>query len=299
MTLSVVNHIEVAREFQRIQIHEQNAANEDKTTLGKWSKGQEARLLTDSNDMLTLRPPKSHNSPAASELDPEDHRSEERRPNKEAKVNWVRKPPTIKPAKLNHTKSKKRPQKFPTADSKYRVKSPWQRFQKKPEPLKPVPQKTSEKTRALIRRDRSAAISEEKSMFCFGLPEPETHYPNIVPDKKSADAPKRNVRHEVAYTRNTRPISSSSNSSGTEPQRRGNFAELKEQYQRIRSRKRLTLSKNKEQSSSQMAENLQWPGDKGELVQRRRFSKHTLEDFGGTQGDVLGTFNSNNVNNRS
>jgi len=296
MALSAVNHFEAAREFKRI--HEQNMANEDKTTLSKWRKGQEARLLTDSNEMLTLHPPELHKSPAASELDPEDHRSEERRPNKETKVKWVRKPKTIRPPKLNHSKSKKRPQRFVAGDSGYRVKSPWQRIQKnEPEPLKPVPQKTSEKTRAMIRRDRTAAISEEKSMFCFGLPEPETHYPVLVPDKKSSDAPSRNVRHEVAYTRNTRPISSSSNSSGTEPRRRKKFAELKEQCQRVVSRKRL-VSNNKEQSSSQIAENFQWAGDKDELVQRRRFSRHTMEDFGGTLREVLGPCNSNNVNNR-
>jgi len=296
MALSAVNHFEAAREFQRI--HQQNRAYEDKTTLRKWRKGQEARLLTDSNDMLTLRPPKQQKSPTASELDPEDYRSEERRPTKEAKVKWIRKSTTIRPPKINHSKSKKRPQRVVKAESGYQVKSPWQRLQRqKLSPLKPVPQKTSEKTRAMIRRDRSAAVSEEKSIICFGLPEPETHYPTIVPDKKSVDAPGRNVRHEVAYTRNTRPISSSSNSSGTEPRRR-RILELKEQTKRVSSRKRLALSKNKEQSSSQIAENLQWAGDEEAPAQRRRFSRHTLEDFGGTLGEVLGPCNSNNVNYR-
>lgn len=294
MAINAVNHFEAAREFHRLN---EAAAVQDKKALGKWRKGLEARLLTDSNEMLTLRPPRPHDDPTVSELDPEDHRSEERRPNKEVKGKRVRKSTKVRPPKIHNSKSKKRPQRFATGDSGYKVKSPWQRFhQEKLQPLKPVPQKTSEKTRAMIRRDRSAAHSEEKGMFCFGLPEPETHYP-IVPDKKSADVPSRNVKHEVAYTRNTRPISSSSNSSGTEPRRRRNFTELKEQSQRINSGKRLQ-SRNKEQCSSQIAENLQWLGEKDEpLVQRRRYSRHTLEDFGGSLGEVLGPSNSNNVNN--
>jgi len=253
MVLNAVNHFEAAREIQRL--NEQHAAN-DHPVLGKWRKGQEARLLTDSNEMLTLRPPRPHKSPAASELDPDDHRSEERRPHKEAKPRQARKHTKVRPPKMNNPKGKKRPQRFGSGDSGYKVKSPWHTIHQDPQPLKPVPQKTSEKTRALMRRDRNAnaALSEEKTFF-FGLPEPEIHYP--ADQILKTDDPSRNVKHEVAYTRNTRPISSSSNSS-TEARRRRRFGEFKEQPRKAGAWKHASLNRNtKEQCSSQIAENLQ------------------------------------------
>jgi len=165
MVLNVVNHFEAAREFQRLNVPEQA---DDKSALRKWKKGQEARLLTDNNELLTLHPPELNKSPVTSELGPEDHRSEERRPHKEVKAKRVRKLKTVRPPKLTKVKSHKHSQRVGAGDSVYRVKSPWHSMKpRKSRVLKPVPQKSSEKTRSMIRRDRSAVPSEE--ITCFSL----------------------------------------------------------------------------------------------------------------------------------